>query len=79
MGRWTLSAVAVALTFLVLCKDVGGQEAHGIDHVSFLAGCWSGQMGDLDMREQWSEAEGGIMLGTTRFFRDEVLVDSSSR
>ncbi len=32
-------------------------------------------MGTLDMREQWSEPEGGVMLGTTRFFQDGVLAD----
>jgi len=32
-------------------------------------------MGPLDMREQWSEAEGGVMLGTTRYFRDGGLAD----
>jgi hypothetical protein len=32
-------------------------------------------MGSLDMREQWTEAEGDVLLGTTRFFRDGRLVD----
>lgn len=27
------------------------------------------------MREQWSGPEAGVMLGTTRFFRDGALVD----
>ena len=47
----------------------------GIEAVAFLAGCWAGTTGSLDMREQWSEAEGGVMLGTTRFYRDGALVD----
>lgn len=43
--------------------------------LAFLAGCWAGTMGTLDMREQWTEAEGGVMLWTTRFFRDGRLAD----
>jgi len=27
------------------------------------------------MREQWTEAEGGLMLGTTRYLREGVVVD----
>lgn len=51
------------------------QEAYSLDDIAFLAGCWSGTMGSLDLREQWSEAEGGLMLGTTRFYRDGRPVD----
>jgi hypothetical protein len=40
-----------------------------------MAGCWSGRTGSLRLSEQWSEARGGIMLGTTRFLRDEAVVD----
>lgn len=43
--------------------------------LGFLAGCWAGRMGALDMREQWTEAEGGVMLWTTRFFREGRLAD----
>ncbi|MEM7415824.1 MAG: DUF6265 family protein [Gemmatimonadota bacterium] len=50
-------------------------QERSLDDVSFLAGCWAGTMGSLDMREQWSEAEGGVMLGTTRYFRDGRLAD----
>lgn len=46
-----------------------------LSDLAFLAGCWAGRMGSLDMREQWTEAEGGVMLWTTRFFRDGRLAD----
>lgn len=46
-----------------------------LDDLAFLAGCWAGTMGSLDMREHWTEAEGGVMLWTTRFFRDGRLAD----
>lgn len=52
-----------------------GRPGSGISDVAFLAGCWAGEMGSLDMREQWTEADGGVMLGTTRYFRDGVLAD----
>ncbi len=77
--RGALVALAVAAS--PSCTDgraaapaaVGAQSAW--DAVTPLAGCWAGTMGSLDMREQWSEAEGGVMLGTTRFYRDGRLVD----
>ena len=75
MGRFKFSTVAVAVVSMVSCQDARGQEAHGLEQISFLAGCWAGQMGSLDMREQWTEADGGVMLGTTRFFRDGALAD----
>ena len=54
---------------------VGLSQEWSMEDVSFLAGCWAGTMGSLDMREQWSEAEGGVMLGTTRYIRDGQVVD----
>lgn len=42
--------------------------------VAFLAGCWEGGDGDVEMREQWSEATGGMMLGTTRYLRNSRVV-----
>lgn len=52
-----------------------GPDLSSIETVAFLAGCWAGGSGTLDMREQWSEPEGGAMLGTTRYFREGALVD----
>lgn len=68
------------LLFLVATASIGvahplGAQERTLGDVSFLAGCWAGTMGSLDMREQWSEAEGGVMLGTTRYFRDGRLAD----
>ena len=50
-------------------------QEHAAEAVAFLSGCWAGTMGSLDMREQWTEADGGVLLGTTRFFRSGELVD----
>ena len=44
-------------------------------HAAFLSGCWAGEMGSLAMREQWSDANGGVLLGSTRYFRDGEMVD----
>jgi hypothetical protein len=73
---------------LMLCAAALGSPAkapaQGVDaaagsgaiaDLAFLAGCWAGRMGSLDMREQWTEAEGGVMLWTTRFFREGRLAD----
>ena len=69
--------LAVAAAFGVLTGPYGctAQEVHSLDEVSFLSGCWSGQMGSLEVREQWTEAQGGVMLATTRFYRDGELAD----
>lgn len=68
-----LLVISISLTVPAL---VSGQSARlSIDHLSFLSGCWAGTMGTLDMREQWSELEGGVMLGTTRYYRDGELAD----
>lgn len=58
------------------CATVlGAQEPYELSDIAFLAGCWEGRMGSLDMTEQWSEAAGGVMLGATRFIRDGIVVD----
>jgi hypothetical protein len=54
--------------------QAGAGEATVRD-LAFLSGCWAGRMGPLDMREQWTEAHGGVMLWTTRFFREGRLAD----
>jgi hypothetical protein len=42
-----------------------------------LAGCWRGLFldGRTVIDERWSPPEGGLMLGTTRYFRDGRAVD----
>jgi hypothetical protein len=70
------SVLLLLFTVLTAPTVVAGQsERLSIDHVSFLAGCWAGTMGMLDMREQWTELEGGVMLGTTRYYREGQLAD----
>ena len=51
------------------------QSPRTLAEIAFLSGCWEGRMGSLDMREQWSSPDGGVMLGTTRFLRDGSVVD----
>lgn len=71
----TLRAAVIVATLLAGGAVLHAQTAYPWSDVAFLSGCWSGTMGSLDMREQWSEVEGNVMLGTTRFYRDGVLVD----
>lgn len=73
--RFASSLIPSVLALTVASSPAAAQDLSSIQTVSFLAGCWSGQMDGLDMREQWSEASAGVMLGTTRFFRDGQLVD----
>ncbi len=76
-GRVGAGAVLVATLAGALCVagPLMAQEGFRLSEVSFLSGCWAGQMGTLDMQEQWTEAAGGAMLGTTRYLRGGVVVD----
>jgi len=60
---------------LASSAPASAQEPFTLEDVAFLSGCWGGRTGSIELREQWSEAVGGAMLGTTRFFRDGVVVD----
>lgn len=51
-----------------------GRQA-SLEELGFLAGCWSGVMGSLEVREYWTEAQDGLMMWTTRFFREGQLAD----
>jgi hypothetical protein len=66
--------LALALV-LATSTCVSGQTTTSIEDIAFLTGCWAGDFGGLELREQWSETEGGMMLGTTRFFREGKVVD----
>jgi len=80
-GRWTMWLAVFGLTCLPVgveaqrSPDSAGARAGTIADLSFLAGCWAGVMGSLDMREQWTEAEAGAMLWTTRFMREGRMAD----
>ncbi|HUF74882.1 MAG TPA: DUF6265 family protein, partial [Longimicrobiales bacterium] len=74
----SLWVLAVALALGQLAPAPGRAQAAGaftLQDAAPLSGCWSGRTGSLQLREHWSEAEGGAMLGTTRFFRDGAVVD----
>lgn len=66
---------ATLVLAFTLTAPLAAQERYTLDDVSFLSGCWAGQLGSLDMREQWTEAAGGVMLSTTRYLRDGAVVD----
>ncbi|MGI9024146.1 MAG: DUF6265 family protein [Burkholderiaceae bacterium] len=48
-------------------------SAAGIEHVSWLAGCWKGGNGDRVVEEQWMAARGGLMLGMSRMVAADQL------
>jgi hypothetical protein len=72
-ARITLVLFASSVT--ASATAIGAQESYELSDIAFLAGCWEGRMGTLDMTEQWSDAAGGVMLGTTRYIRDGIVVD----
>ena len=57
---WHLRAkVALAgVALLTGTTALHAQTVYPWSDLAFLPGCWAGTMGSLDMREQWSEAEG---------------------
>lgn len=54
--------------------DTAAGTAHTLSDIDFLAGCWAGTMGSLDMREQWSAPAGNLMLGSTHYLREGSVV-----
>ena len=74
----SLLSLAAGITLTLLALGAGPaatQEKFTLADVTFLTGCWAGQMGSLDMREQWTTADGGMMQSTTKFIRDGQIVD----
>ncbi|HSH76737.1 MAG TPA: DUF6265 family protein [Longimicrobiales bacterium] len=67
--------VGSLIAVLVVAAPVPGQERFTLEDVSFLSGCWADRTGPVELREQWTEAEGGVMLGTSRFVRGGEVVD----
>ena len=75
MRSLSLSAL-IALTLVGLGRgSAAAQEKFTLADVAFLTGCWAGQMGSLDMREQWTTADGGMMQSTTKFISDGKVAD----
>ena len=74
-ARVRLALAAVLSWLAVGGEHAAAQERFTIADVASMTGCWAGGTGPVQLREQWSEAEGGAMLGSTRFFRDGAVVD----
>jgi hypothetical protein len=53
----------------------GAQAPNALADMAFLTGCWAGQTGTVELQEQWTSPDGGLMLGTTRYLRDGEVVD----
>lgn len=71
----SLSPTAWAVLALAMTAPVTPIQAQqSMEDLAPLVGCWEGGTGTVDMREQWSDADGGTMLGTTRYLRDGALV-----
>lgn len=71
----TTSVVLGVAVLAALESPLAAQTPFTLDDISFLAGCWAGHMGSLDMLEQWSAPEGGMILGSTRYLREGRVVD----
>jgi hypothetical protein len=73
---WRCAPVGWAFVLgLASAGSADAQERLTLEDVSHLSGCWGGRTGAIELREHWSEAVGGAMLGTTRFLRNGSVVD----
>ena len=74
------AAIALALSVAPVRTEAQAvrteaQAARTLDDVAVLTGCWAGEMGPLTLEEQWGAASGAVMLATTRFIREGLVVD----
>ena len=50
--------------------------AQELEVLQFLSGCWRGSFGESGtIEEYYTAADGGLMLGTTRFWRGENVIE----
>ena len=71
----SLSPTAWALLALAMTAPMAPSQAQqSLEDLAPLSGCWVGGTDTVDMREQWSDAGGGAMLGSTRYLRNGALV-----
>lgn len=56
----------VAILSIVLLPVGARQTVTPFDKLSWIAGCWQGQMGGGKTQEQWMKPEGNSMLGMSR-------------
>ena len=75
MSRVTLVGWALLAVLSTAADGAQAQERFTLADVAFMSGCWAGHTGAVELREQWTDPTGGVMLGATRFFRDGAVVD----
>lgn len=63
IGRF---AMMIAVTCTLLLPVAARQTTASLDKLSWIAGCWQGQMGTGKTQEQWMKPEGDSMLGMSR-------------
>jgi hypothetical protein len=56
----------IALTCTLLLAVAARQTETSFNKLSWIAGCWQGQMGTGKTQEQWMKPEGDSMLGMSR-------------
>lgn len=61
------SRIVLGLTATVLSVSASFQDKEWtVDQLSWMAGCWNGGSGNLEISEQWMRPSGGTMLGMSR-------------
>ena len=73
MSRSITRLALVVATLGIL--GAGRFQGKQIQRVRWLAGCWQLAEGQRRVVEQWTDDRGGLMLGTSRTFRGESVVE----
>ena len=60
---------------VIMLGSAAPLDAQGIAAPSWLQGCWRMTRGPTVVEERWSDAQGGVMLGTSRTVRDGRTVE----
>jgi hypothetical protein len=55
---------------------MASENNHDIGQLSWMSGCWEGQIGPVRIEEQWNKPAGGTMLGLSRTLKDGKTVFS---
>jgi len=63
------------LTFSVTLLITGAPQSVGIERVAWLQGCWQANSPRRVIEEAWTAPRGRSMLGVSRTFRGDTLVE----
>ena len=73
-GRTAFGMAALAVA-LVAAAGTARAQGDELARVALMAGCWRGDFSGGTIEERYAPPEGGLVLGTTRYFRNGSAVE----